>query len=227
MQTILLFLAVAAGADQRADEKTTTSPPLRPIVEVEEDVYSFEPANNGAGPMWCSGSTCLVRIGEDVFASGLETLKGAKPLNNCRWTLFRRASEGWQRQQIDPNGRTREPCPLVTLAGGKLLLSANPTLVADRNTYSGPARTEILLFSTKEPKSPFETILPSWDGQPEFTEHSYRSSWSWVRRRPAARRSRCRSSIPSGNTSRPRFGRGRRLQQPWTCWDIGSGRRTP
>ena len=131
--------------------------------------------NNGAGPLWCSGSTCLVRIGEAVFASGLETLKDAKPLNNCRWTLFRRGPEGWRLQQIDTNGRTREPCPLVTLAGDELLLSINPTLVADRNIYSGRARPEIVMFSIKAPKSPVETFLPAWDGQPEFTEHSYRS----------------------------------------------------
>src|SRR5437867_22880 len=43
-----------------------------PVVEVEEDVYTFDPANNGAGPMWCAGSTCIVRAGDDVFASGLE-----------------------------------------------------------------------------------------------------------------------------------------------------------
>ena len=49
----------------------TQSSAVRPRVEVEEDVYRYEPANNGAGPMWCGGSTCLVRIGETVFASGL------------------------------------------------------------------------------------------------------------------------------------------------------------
>ena len=47
--------------------------------------------------------------------------------------------------------------------------------MADRNAYSGPARPEILQFSAKDPKAPFETILPVWDGQPQFTEHSYRS----------------------------------------------------
>ena len=175
MRTILLFLAVAAGADLRADEKSAAPAPFRPVVEVEEDVYSYVPANNGAGPMWCSGSTCLVRIGDDVFASGLETLADAKPLNNCRWTLYKRTAGGWQFQQADSADRTREPCPLIALAGGNLLLSANPTLVADRNAYSGPARPEILLFPAKDPKAPFETILPVWDGQPQFTEHSYRS----------------------------------------------------
>ena len=55
---------------------------LRHVVEVEEDVYSYEPANNGAGPLWCFGSTCLVRTPNGLFASGLETLRDAKPLNN-------------------------------------------------------------------------------------------------------------------------------------------------
>ena len=175
MRTILLFLAVAAGSDLWADEKPAAPARLQPVVEVEDDVYSYTPANNGAGPMWCSGSTCLVRIGDDVFASGLETLKDAKPLNNCRWTLYKRTAAGWQLQQAEPEGRTREPCPLVALPGGKILLSVNPTLVADRNTYGGPARPEILGFSVMDPKARFETILPIWDGQPKFTEHSYRS----------------------------------------------------
>ena len=66
------------------------SKPFQPVVEVDEEVYSYESADNGAGPMWCHGSTCVVRVGETVFASGLETLSGAKPLNNCVPLLFRR-----------------------------------------------------------------------------------------------------------------------------------------
>ena len=109
-----------------------------PVVEVEEDVYSYEPANNGAGPMWCFGSTCLVRTADGLFASGLETLPDAKPLNNCRWLLFRRTTEGWQQLHQDPSGRTREPCPLVAFQDGRLLLSANPTLVTDRDCLQRP-----------------------------------------------------------------------------------------
>ena len=67
----LLFLY---GADGRAR--------LLPDVDVEEVVYAVEPANNGAGPLWCFGSTWVVRVGDDVFVSGLETLKDAKPLHN-------------------------------------------------------------------------------------------------------------------------------------------------
>jgi len=146
---------------------------LRPVVEAEEDIYTYESANNGAGPLWCHGSTCLVRIGGDVFASGLETLDTNR-LNNCRWTLYRRGKDGWQLQQVDPVGRTREPCPLVGFPDGRVFLSANPTLTA-LGTYGGPARPEVLQFSAKNTRAPFERLLPVWDGKAAFTEHSYRS----------------------------------------------------
>jgi hypothetical protein len=163
------------GLHGNAEEKRPGFPAsLSPVVEVEEDVYAFEPANNGAGPMWCHGSTCLVRMGEEVFASGLETLKGAKPLNNCRWTLFKRGQKGWELQRADENGRTREPAPLAVFPDGRLFLSVNPTLTPP-DTYGGPARPEILQFAAADPKAPFQTILPEWEGSPAFTEHSYRS----------------------------------------------------
>ena len=146
---------------------------VRPFVEVEEDVYRYTPADNGAGPMWCHGSTCLVRIGDRVFASGLETLEGAKPLNNCRWMLFARSEQGWTMVSIDETGRTREPCPLTGFADGALCLSANPTLNTD--AYSGPARPEVLQFNTGDPSAPARTLLPTWQGEPKFSEHSYRS----------------------------------------------------
>jgi len=148
----------------------SAAPPLQPVVEAEEDVYRYEPANNGAGPMWCSGSTCLVRIGENVFASGLETLAERKPLNNCRWLLLQRGAGGWELQQADPHGRTREPCPLAAFHDGRLFLSANPTLTPV-DQHAGPARPEILQFDSARPKAPFQTILPQWDGEPAFSEH--------------------------------------------------------
>jgi hypothetical protein len=143
-------------------------------VEIEEELYRFEPANNGAGPLWCSGSTCLVRAGDALFATGLETLKDAKPLNNCRWLLFRRQHDGWQLDTRDETGRTREPCPIAGFGSGELFLSANPTLAA-RDVYSGPAQPEILRFAGNDSKTAFQRLLPVWQGSPAFTEHSYRS----------------------------------------------------
>lgn len=149
---------------------------ITPVVEAEEDVYRYEPANNGAGPMWCHGSTCLVRVGEDVVASGLETLTNQPPLNNCRWTLWRREVDGWRQTLADANGRTREPCPLATFPKQKkVFLSANPTLSPPGQAGGGPARPEILEFRLPELGEPAAVLLPEWDGKPDFTEHSYRS----------------------------------------------------
>jgi hypothetical protein len=170
----LLFLT---GTTLFAADSGEPTPSVRPapVVEIEEELYTFAPADNGAGPMWCSGSTCLVRIGEAVFASGLETLPGAKPLNNCRWLLFARGQDGWKLQQADPAGRTREPCPLAGFPDGRLFLSVNPTLATDPQAYAGRARPEILQFAAGNTKTPAATLVPGWDGDPKFSEHSYRS----------------------------------------------------
>ena len=146
----------------------------RPVVEVEEQVYACQPSNNGSGPLWCAGSTCLVRSGDTVFASGCETIPGAQPLNNVRWTLWKRGPGGWELQRADPTGRTREPSPLAVFSDGRLLLSANPTL-APPEKRAGPARPEILEFKAADPTGPFQTLRPEWNGTPAFTEHSYRS----------------------------------------------------
>lgn len=172
--TILaILLTLPAVAAEPATEAATAA--LRPVVELEEEVYRFEPANNGAGPMWCSGSTCLVRIGEEVFASGLETLKEFQPLNNCRWLLFKRSAQGWALQQADAKDRTREPCPLACFSAGPLFLSANPTLATDRSVRAGPAQPKVPEFDPANTKGPFKSLLPEWEGSPPFTEHSYRS----------------------------------------------------
>lgn len=147
---------------------------LRPVVEIQEQVYQYTDANNGAGPMWCSGSTCLVRIGEQVAASGLETLSNFSPLNNCRWLLFARNESGWERVQADPQGRTREPSPLAAFSDGRLFLSANPTLTPPE-AHAGAARPEILQWNISDLTAAPQVVLPVWDGSPAFTEHSYRS----------------------------------------------------
>jgi len=143
-------------------------------VQVEEELYRSAPANNGAGPMWCAGSTSLARVGGVVYATGLETIPGAKPLNNCRWVLWRRDRDGWKRLYVDESGRTREPSPLVVAGDGSVLVSANPTLSPPEREGGGPARPEVFRFTTQASAQP-DRWFPEWEGTPRFTEHSYRS----------------------------------------------------
>ena len=143
-------------------------------VEAEETVYTYAPANNGASPMWTYGNTCIVRYNDKVFASGLETLNDVKPLHNTRWTLYERNEEGWKLSLADLKDRTREPSPLGLMQDGRLLLSVNPTLTKP-DAYSGPAQPQILQFDVEHLSAHNKILNPVWNGNPKFTEHSYRS----------------------------------------------------
>lgn len=153
--------------------------PLTAKVEIEEDIYSFTPAENGANPLWCHGNTTLARLDDQVFATGLETIPGAKPLNNCRWTLWRRGDrdQGWQKIYTDAE-RTREPSPLAVDQKKRIFVSANPTRTPP-DEYGGPAEPQILEFDGRQPALPPIVHRPRWLGEPldpwTFTEHSYRS----------------------------------------------------
>ena len=147
---------------------------IKIAVEAEDSVHKDRYSNNGSCPTWCFNSTCLVRVGKDVFVSATERVPGARPLSDCRWVLMRRTDDGWERIATDP-GRTREPSPLAVLPPGRLLLSANPTLTGPRARGGGPARPSILAFDPAGPAAPYKTLLPDWQGRPRFSEHSYRT----------------------------------------------------
>ena len=146
--------------------------PLNPSIEIEESIYTYTDAKNGAGPFWCLGNSCIVRYGDDVFVSGLETLENAKPLNNVRWLLFKREEEGWFLQIADEE-RQREPCPLAIFSDGRLILSVNPTLT-EPDTYEGLANPHLLQFQANDLSIPPVTLQPEWVHNPGFGEHSYR-----------------------------------------------------
>ncbi len=171
LEVILFLLTLTApttlslGQGQLAQLKVT--------VEKEESVYTYEQADNGAGPMWCHGNTSIVRVNDDVFASGIELIPGAKPLNNCVPFLLQRTESGWKRIFQDRQ-RTREPCPMAMFHEGKIFLSTNPTLTPP-DTYNGPSQPDILEFQAAAPSEAPRSVEPVWAGKPEFTEHSYRS----------------------------------------------------
>ncbi len=171
--------AFGASADEARKTETNMAQDRSSSVEVavdaEETVYSSRYSNNGASPMWCFNNTCLVRQDGDVFVSGYERIPGAPPMNDCRWVLWQRTADGWQRRQADEAGRQREPCPLACLPDGRLLLSSNPTLLPPEASGGGPARPELLEFAAAQPQAAPFARVPGWQGQPAFSEHSYRT----------------------------------------------------
>ena len=53
---------------------------MRYTVEAKEVVTRYAPADNGAGPLWCYGSTVIARQGSDVYLSVIETGEGVPEL---------------------------------------------------------------------------------------------------------------------------------------------------
>jgi len=151
----------------------SANPDLQPRVEVEEVVTSYVPANNGAGPMWCYGSTTIACRGEEVFVSAIETGKDVPPLCNTRWQLWHRTSAGWKLEHSEKEYRQREPCPIGILQNGPLFLSVNPSTQPPGTQY-GPCRPLVLEFNPKDLTAAPRVNEPAWAEGTHFTDHSYR-----------------------------------------------------
>jgi hypothetical protein len=146
---------------------------VQAIVELEEVVTTYVAANNGAGPLWCFGSTVIARDGEEVFLSSIETGKDVPPLCNCRWQLWHRGIDGWKLVQNEEQYRQREPCPIAALPGGSVFLSVNPSTEPAGTKY-GPCRPLVLRFDRKNLAATPKTEKPAFANGTYFTDHSYR-----------------------------------------------------
>ena len=152
---------------------------MQPRVIAEEILATFEDPRNGSGPMWCRGSPTIVRDGGRVFASVPETGKDVPPLCNTRWQLFcREDGARWQRVQVNPRFDEREPCPLMRLPGGRIVLSVNTAVSVrseDKDGRKGyTCEPGLLEFGAADPTRPPTVLKPRWDRNYEFFEHSYR-----------------------------------------------------
>lgn len=157
--------------------------PLQVEVKAEDSVYTYVPPNNGSGPLWSYGCTQIARLGDEVFVSEMETGEGVPPLSNTRWRLLHRTESGWRMVAEADGYHQREPCPLAVLSKSDLFLNVNDSTQSAGTKY-GPCEPKLLKFHVNDMDKglqplvsgsfPRETILPSWDGQPYYTDHSYR-----------------------------------------------------
>ena len=151
----------------------------RAHIAAEECISSVEPFNNGAGPIWCFGSSTLVRDGNALYCTIPEVGAGVTPLCNTRWNLYRRLDgQAWERVYQSPNYDQREPCPMVRLPGGRVAVSTNP---AYREWYAwadGRKRycctPQLAFFDLAHLERGPEMHTPVWSMDHAFNEHSYR-----------------------------------------------------
>ncbi len=146
---------------------------VQPVIEIEEIVTTYTAANNGAGPLWCYGSTVIARNGQDVYFSMIETGKDVPPLCNTRWQLWHRDTSGWKLEQSEQEYKQREPCPIALFDNGALFLSVNPSLHPPGVQY-GTCQPLILAFDPKNLAAAPQVSTPVWTEKPQFTDHSYR-----------------------------------------------------
>lgn len=144
-----------------------------PRTEVEEVVASCADPDNGAGPLWCYGAPLIVRQGDRVFASVMETGRNVPPLCNTRWRLYRRGAKDWERVLQAAGFREREPCPLVATEPDRLLISVNPSTKPPGAHYDR-CDPHLLQVDARYPTKPPTALRPRWKGEPHFTDHSYR-----------------------------------------------------
>ncbi|MGD8499794.1 MAG: hypothetical protein PVJ86_04060 [Phycisphaerales bacterium] len=171
---ICFFCCFSVMSDAQADDRARQEEQsLRRAVEVEEVVTTYTPANNGAGPLWCYGSTVIARKDEDVYLSIIETGKDIPPLCNTRWQLWRCSRDGWKVEHSEKEYRQREPCPIAVFQKGPVFLSVSPSTEPVGTKY-GRCEPLVLEFDPENPGGPAKKHAPVWANGTYFTDHSYR-----------------------------------------------------
>jgi hypothetical protein len=150
---------------------------VEPVVLCDETVTEFTPPGNGAGSLWCYGAPLVVRIGDRVFISVMETGVNARLYSNSRWQLFERTTQGWSKVLEENKYQQREPCPIAALSDDQLILSSHPEIrrISDAPDEKSSYCENILLsIPLNKIKSPPDVIHPPWPKDLKFFEHSYR-----------------------------------------------------
>lgn len=144
-----------------------------------EKICDTRPWDNGAGPMWTYGNSCLLRVGERVFFTTNHVEEGRAPHNNTYMVLYEKTGDGpWKQVFRDEDRYQREPCQLLYTGDDRLLLYTNPT----RESYPPevitavvPAVPMLYVFDIADGVKKVQELILPWD-EPDypFRSHSYR-----------------------------------------------------
>ncbi len=155
---------------------STTMATAAPTITVvtEEPVYTLVSPGNGAGPLWCYGCTQVVRQGDEVVISQMETGEDVPLLCNTRWKLLTRKDGAWETFAEAEGYRQREPCPIGVTKDAGFFLYVNDSLTPPGTHYK-ECEPHLLNFASTAQGSMPKKLSPKWDEeQPYYTDHSYR-----------------------------------------------------
>lgn len=149
-------------------------------VIADEKISQIDNFQNGSSPLWAYGSRSIVRHEDCVYAVVPEIGKDVQPLCNTRWTLWRRPDAGsWERMYAAPVFNEREPCLLIRLPDGQLLISTNPaqSMLCEMSEYANRwiCQPQLVRVFPENPERKLQTITPHWKRPYLFSEHSYRA----------------------------------------------------
>ena len=152
------------------------------LKKVADEMIAVIPsADNGASPLWCFGSSIFVRDGEDLYLSLLQTDLGLPPNGNCHWEIWKRTGGQWRTLFRGGEGMEREPCPLLRMAPGELILSTQSKVMEKpfqdgkgaSSWYSKPGLTGI--FPDEEDNDAvYHHYHPVFQDGAQFSDTSYR-----------------------------------------------------
>ena len=173
MRGAVLFVLLALGVRTQALE-------VRPLSE--ETIDTVASPHNGASPLWCFGSSILVRDGDQLYVSLLRPDEGHEPYCNAHWELWRRDERGWSELHRGGEGREREPCPIGLLGEGEIVLSIQPGIVpkpfqdghGDIPWFCQPGVFLIDGRRVEGEDNVYTNLQPVFPIGSRFSQHSYR-----------------------------------------------------
>lgn len=137
------------------------------------------PFKNGAGPLWCSGNSTIIRVGENVFATNMRVFpERAKHSRNSLEVWAKRGSADWQMEFYDEGAYQREPCPIMYIGGSVIGVTVNATNIVyppEVENVGALCTPKIYLFDVTEKLKLIRVVVPRFDDPGyELNDHSYR-----------------------------------------------------
>ena len=141
---------------------------------LQETICRVKDTGNGAGPLWCYGSTSIMRLGNTVVAAVPANDENVKPLADRHIEIYAKTGGDPWRMLWRDERFTREPAPLARRDDKSFWITLNPSakdVPPGEGIWYGPAVPTLGLFLLDK-GAPVLEKLPLGDFR--FIDHSYR-----------------------------------------------------